>query len=493
MKLNEYIQFDGVGLSEIIKSKQVTAEEVLDAAIEQTEKTNPILNAVVYKMYDQAKLSLKQLDPKSPLYGVPFFLKDLGIYLEGTPTTYGSRLLKDYKAGFNSEIVKRYQKAGLVFLGKTNIPEFGTMGISEPRLYGPSRNPWNSNLTPGGSSGGSGSAVAARMAPIASADDGGGSIRIPASACGLVGLKPSRGLMPMGPDKTESWLGLVSGHVVSRSIRDTTLLLDLCKGALPGSPYFTTPPSEQYMSFLLKPLSGKKIGFSTKSIFGKQISPDCQTALLETIKLCKDLGMETEEADLPIDSDNLGFAFLIILACSTSADVLRAEKLTHKKADLSQIEWSTYFLKNVGAKMKAPLLEWAIYQCRIASLILAEYHKRYDFFCCSTMAFPPAPIGLMEMNFAEKIGALLSPYVPSTILISALKQMSLKAFEKTPNTELFNMTGQPAISLPAYWNKDNLPIGVQFVAPLGQDQLLLQLGSHLENIIQWQNKIPSGI
>jgi amidase len=386
-----------------------------------------------------------------------------------------------------------YSISSIGFLGKTNIPEFGTMGVSEPKLYGPCRNPWNTQLTPGGSSGGSGSAVAARMVPLASADDGGGSIRIPASACGLVGLKPSRGLMPMGPDKSESWLGLVSGHVVSRSIRDTTLILDLCKGALPGSPYVTSPPSENYMSFLSKSLDGKKIGFSTQSLFGTVTSQDCKDAVLYAMKLCEDLGIKVEEADLPIDKEELGFAFLIILACSTSSDVHRAEKASHKLATLSQIEWSTYFLKTVGAKMKASLLEWAIFQCRQASLIMGEYHKKYDFFCCPTLAYPPSQIGLMEMSLGEKIGIFLSPITPSPLLNIALRQMSLKAFEKTPNTELFNMTGQPAISLPVYWNKQNLPIGVQFVAPLGQDQLLLQLGSLLEEIIQWQKKLPPEI
>jgi amidase len=491
MNLSEYIRQDAIGLNALIKTKQVNPNEILDLAIRQIEKTNPKVNAVVNQLYELAQQELKRANPESPLYGVPFLLKDLGLYLKGIPTSYGSRLLADYIPDFDSEIINRYRKAGLIFIGKTNVPELGLVGVTESQHLGPCRNPWSTSLTPGGSSGGSAAAVAARMVPVASADDGGGSIRIPASACGLVGLKPSRGLMPMGPDKSESWLGLVSGHVVSRSLRDTALLLDLSKGACAGTPYLTTPPKEKYSDFLLQSMKGKKIGFSVKSLFGQETHPDCKKAVTNTMQMCRDLGIETEEADLPIDQTEMAFAFLIILACSTAGDLSRAEQTTKKTANLSQIEFATYFLKNTGAKMKAPLLEWAIHRCRKANLIMDNYHQKYDLFCTPTMAHPPASIGLMDMSVLEKIGAVLSPLIPSQILNLTLKQMSSKAFEKTPNTELFNMTGQPAISLPTHWNEENVPIGVQFVAPIGQDQLLLQLGSHLELIIKWQDKIPN--
>lgn len=490
MNLSEYVKQDAVDLSMMIKSNQVTAQEVLELAIKQIEKLNPKLNAVVNKLYDQAHEELKQSNPKAPLYGVPFLLKDLGLYLKGVPTTYGSRLLANFIPNFDSDIIKRYRDSGLIIIGKTNVPEFGLVGVTESKHLGPCRNPWNTNLTPGGSSGGSAAAVASRMVPVASADDGGGSIRIPASTCGLVGLKPSRGLMPMGPDKSEVWMGLACGHVVSRTIRDSALLLDLTKGSSSGAPYSVSAPTENYSNFLLKPVKGLKVGYSLKSIFGKETDNDCKQAVLSTLQMCRDLGLETQEADLPIDPSDLGFAFLIIMACSAAGDLSRAESVTHKNANLNQIELGTYFLKIVGEKMKAPLLEWAIYQCRQASFIMGKYHQQYDLFCCPTLAHPPAPIGLMDMSIFEKLGVLLSPILPSSILNQALKQMSGKAFEKTPNTELFNMTGQPAINLPTYWNKDNIPIGVQFVAPLGQDQLLLQLGSHLEQMLKWQDKIP---
>lgn len=488
--LKEYPQFDATEIANLIRSKQISVDEALDAAIHQVEKYNPQLNAVVYKMYELAKKNRNNLNSDGPFAGVPFLIKDLGLDFEGTPTSGGSRLTQNYTSQQTSEIIHRYNRAGFITLGKTNVPEFGIMGVTESSLWGPCRNPWDLKLTPGGSSGGSASAVAARFVPIASADDGGGSIRIPASACGLFGVKPSRGVQPMGPDKNESWLSLVSGHVVSRTVRDSAQTLDLTKGPDLGAPYGPTRPFESCLHAMTKDLKGRKVAFSRQSLFGEALDKDCLEALDKTMKACESLGMEVVEDYPAFNKDELLFSYYVIIAASVAGEIARNEKLMGQKASVRNVEHATWFLKVAGEKLRASHLEQAIYNCRQTTILWEQFLTKYDYFSTPTMASAPSPIGLMSLSGVEKAVIQMADWLPLEIILSTLKKIGKRGIEKTPNTSLFNMSGHPAMSVPTHWNSANLPIGTQFVGRMGQDHTLFTLAAKLEDVFQWNNKQP---
>lgn len=490
----EYTKYDGTGLAELIKKEEVSPAEIIEAAINEIEKTNPKINAVVFKMYEDAKKIITNQKSDGPLAGVPFLIKDLGLDIKGFPTSNSSRLTKNYIAKIDSEIIRRYRRAGLITLGKTNTPEFGVMGVTEPVLWGACRNPWDTNLTPGGSSGGSASAVAARMVPIASADDGGGSIRIPASACGLFGFKPSRGLQPLGPSKNESWMGLVSGHVVTRSVRDSALVLDCTKGITLGAPYGPTKLMPQFLESLGQSVKGKKIAFSKKSLFGEKTEPEVLKALDETLIVCEKLGMEVIEALPNFNKDELVFSYYTIVAACVAGEISRIEQSMNINANLKNVEHATWFLKIAGQKLQASHLEQAIYKARQTTILWEEFLTHYDFFCNPTMAYTPSPIGLMEMSNIEKLFTHLAQFLPQSIIVGILKKIGARGFEKTPNTSLFNMSGHPAMSVPTYWsnspNNKIIPIGVQFVGRMGDDQSLFSLAKALEDHFNWSEKAP---
>lgn len=486
----EYSQFDGIGLAELIQQKEVSPSEVVDAAIQQIEKYNPQVNAVVYKMYEQAKREAVKDLVSAPFAGVPFLIKDLGIDFAGTPTSSGSLLTKNAMALEDSEIMQRYKQSGFITLGKTSTPEFGIMGVTEPLLWGRCRNPWNLGLTAGGSSGGSAAAVAARMVPIASADDGGGSIRIPASACGLFGFKPSRGLQPQGPRKNEGWLSLVSGHVVSRTVRDSAMVLDLTKGPASGAPYGPTLGIPHLTESLQQSIKGKRIAFSKQSLFGEQVDADCVDALMETMKVCEGFGLHVVEDQPKFNKQELVFSYYVIVASSVAGEVARIEKRLGTKASLANVEPATWFLKVTGEKLRAAHLEQAIYVARQATMLWENFLSQYDYFSTPTMAYAPSPIGLMSISAVEKAAVHLADYLPLSVVLSTLKQIGARGIEKTPNTSMFNMSGHPAMSVPSYWNSQQIPIGVQFVGRMGQDQHLFSLASALEKHFAWEKRAP---
>lgn len=487
----EYSDYDACGLRELIIKKEVSKSEILEAAIAKIESINPRINAVVYKMYDDARLDLLKVSEDSFFAGIPFLVKDLGLDTIGHPTSQGSRLTKSYTASSDAEIIRRYKRAGFITLGKTNVPEFGIMGVSEPYLWGPCRNPWNLSLTSGGSSGGSAAAVAARMVPIASADDGGGSIRIPASACGLFGFKPSRGLQPMGPRKNESWMSLVSGHVVTRTVRDSAQTLDLTKGLSVGAPYGPTKSVPALSESLAKTVKGMKVAFSKQSLFGEKTEDECLKAQEVTLKLCQDLGMIVEEVSPSFDKDELLFSYYVIVAASVAGDIARAEKSVQAKANLSNVEHATWFLKVAGEKLRANHLENAIYQARQATIIWENFFEKYDFFCTPTMAYQPGEIGLMNLKGVEKAASHLVNYLPLSVVLLVLRQIGKRGIEKTPNTSIFNMSGHPAMSVPTYWSQKNVPIGVQFVSRMGEDDRLFSLAAALESLTNWSARRPT--
>jgi amidase len=294
----EYQQYDALGLAELVRSGQVSPLELVEAAIARIEAVNPQINAVTYTMFNQARQAAQRDLPDGPLRGVPFLVKDLLALVAGVPTASGTRLLKDWAPTIDSEMVRRWKQAGLVILGKTNTPEFGITPYTEPALFGPTRNPYDLARTAGGSSGGSGAAVAARMTPIASGGDGGGSIRIPSSVNGVFGLKPTRGRTPTGPINYELWEGYAIEHVLTRSVRDSAALLDATAGVDPGAPYAAPPQERPFLEEVGRDPGKLRIAYTTRALIGvdEPLDAECGRALQNTLKLLEALGHHVEEA-----------------------------------------------------------------------------------------------------------------------------------------------------------------------------------------------------
>ncbi len=343
--LPEYDNCDGLELAELVRSKQVQPSELIEAAIERIEARDPQLNAVVNKMYDYARASAANDLPEGPFTGVPFLLKDLGATFQGVPTSSGNSLLRSIPMPQDSEIVRRFKAAGVITLGKTNTPEFGITPYTESETLGAAHNPWDIERTRGGSSGGSAAAVAARMVPIASGGDGGGSIRIPASCCGVYGIKPSRGRTPTGPVIGEAaWRGFAIEHVLTRSVRDSAAMLDAIAGEDPGAPYFAPHQGRPFLDEVSGDPGKLRIAFTSEPFLGHNMHPDCVAGLNETVALLEELGHEVVEAAPSINREIFAISFMTIIAAEARGDVEWAAGLAGRKPALNDFEPSTYAL-----------------------------------------------------------------------------------------------------------------------------------------------------
>lgn len=493
MQFSDYRQHDALALASLVKSREVSARELLETAIERLEAVNPALNAVVHRCYDRARDNLARASDDAPFYGVPFLVKDLDGVLGGEPFTGSSRSLVGYVPTESSELFVRYEKAGVAILGKTNTPEFGILGVTESELRGPCRNPWNPDHTPGGSSGGSAAAVAAGVVPMAHAGDGGGSIRIPASCCGLFGIKPTRGRMPLGPDSGEGWNGFVVPHVVSRSVRDSAAMLDATHGPDLGAPYGAPPPERPFLDEVSREPGRLRIGLLRGSLFGRTIAPDCAAAVDHAGKLGSTLGHDVDEVTLPFDRDALVHAYLVVVAAGVAYQVENAARLMGRtEPHPDDHEPATWFLSQVGHALSAYDLEQARVTFQLATRAIAAATQRYDVLLSATMAHPPVKVGELATKAWERAGLAVLRAVPTRgLLEKVLDTMSQTALEKTPNTMLFNMTGQPAMSVPLAWNAAGLPIGVQFVGRTGDEATLFRLAGQLERAQPWFARTPA--
>jgi amidase len=483
----EYVGHDATGLAALIRDGEVTAEEVEAAARERLRAVNPLINAVVLEIEPAPAAN-----PEGPFAGVPFLLKDMDGYLAGYPCSYGSRALADWIPERDSEHVARFREAGLRILGKTNCPEFGILGITEPELHGPSRNPWNLSHTPGGSSGGSAAAVAAGIVPVASAGDGGGSIRIPAAACGLFGFKPSRGLNPLGPEG-DPWLGLVSRHVLTRTVRDSAGLLDATSHPAGGARFAAPGRPTSFLRRLQRPPRRLRIGVSRRSFLGEPLHPDCLAAVDDAADLLASLGHRIIEHDLPMDDVAVARAYLTIVAAAVAADVRATKAKTGREPRPSMFERPTWFLKQVGEALSArELYEANEVAGATARALGAVFGSDFDVHLSATAAAPPVAVGELGIGAAEKAALSLLQRLPapSVVLRQALNQLATDSLEKTPNTQVYNLTGQPAMNLPLFWNRQNLPIGVQIAGPFGSDEVLLRLAAQVEQARPWQQLLP---
>tara|TARA_Y100000590_G_scaffold136961_1_gene156770 strand:- start:32213 stop:33643 length:1431 start_codon:yes stop_codon:yes gene_type:complete len=471
MSFKEYDNFDALGLAELVKKKEVSAEELLEEAIQRTEKVDGQINAVVLKHYDEAKAMIERGLPEGTFTGVPYLLKDLHVLLTGTKTTYGSKFFKDYVADHNSTLVDRYLEAGLVIFGKTNSPEFGLTVTTEPELYGPTRNPWNLDHSAGGSSGGAASAVASGILPMANASDGGGSIRIPASCCGLVGLKPTRARTPMGPDRGEGWAGQSISHCVSKTVRDSAALLDATTGFSPGDPYAPTEPSDSFLAATNRDPGKLKIALHlpTDSI---QIDDDVVTSIKNTAKLCEDLGHHIEEASPEADNEALSEAIGIIISANVSLALEQRAEALGTEVTPDVVENITYRMYENGKTFSADQYAKATLINHQAGRVLGNFMENYDLILSPVLNKPPVKIGEIDMSSPD-----IATYIE--------RLSSYSGF-----TAIYNQTGQPSISVPLGFSKNELPIGSMFTAKFGNDELLISVASQLETASPWAAKKP---
>lgn len=494
MDYNEYSRYDAIGLAELVGRAEVSPQELLAVALERADNIDRYLNAIVHRLDAQARSQAASTLPEGPFRGVPFLVKDWDGRLRGAPYNAGSHALQGYVAPHDSELFLRYQRAGLVIFGKTNTPEFGLLGVTEPMLHGPTHNPWNLDHTPGGSSGGSAAAVASGIVPAAHGGDGGGSIRIPASACGIFGFKPSRGRMPLGPDIGEGWYGLVVPHALTRSVRDSAALLDATNGPDLGAPYAAPPgpPSpEGFLGEVGRDPGRLRIAYTTRSLLGDRTHPDCVRAVEDAMRLCATLGHEVIEAEPSIDRDAVRLAYLTIVAVGAAEAVEQTRTLTGRVPKANAFEPVTWFLAQVGRALSAMHITRARECIFHTTREVAAFFEGHDVFASSTLAYPPVRISELALGKREMLVlAALRRISTSRLLQHAFEELAHDALEKTPNTMLFNMTGQPAMSVPLAWNEAGLPIGTQFVGRFGAEATLFRLAGQLEAAQPWWNRRP---
>ncbi len=472
MTIAEYDSYDGLGLAAQIAKRNISAREAMDEAIARAEKLNPKLNAIIFEAFDQARDAASGRLPKGPFAGVPTLLKDMRAGAKGMPTRSGSRLMPAFPADHDSTLVARFKQAGLIPLGKTNVPEFGILPTTESKLYGPAHNPWHLDHSTGGSSGGSAAAVAAGIVPLAHATDGGGSIRIPAACNGLVGLKVSRGRITQGPDFSDSMLGLSVDNVVTRSVRDTAAMLDVLSPIDYGDPYFAPVAEGSYLEGIKKKPKRLRIALSLKTLAGAPFPADVTTALKKTAKLCESLGHKVEEATPAIDAEMSTGAFMTLWSAGTAFAVETLSRLTGIEPSLNVLEGLTIGLYERGRAITASQQTAAQQLLYRYARMIAHFHETYDLWLTPTLGDAPMKLGTINVDEldVEKGFAPLLDYVPYTALQNA--------------------TGQPAINLPLHWNKAGLPIGVQFVARNGNEMLLLKFAAELEKAQPWAHRKP---
>ena len=485
-----------MGLAQLVKKKEVTPRELMKVAIERANTVNPKIFAINTPMYNEG---LKMADsnlPKGPFEGVPFLLKDLLADYEGFPMANGSMAYKNFNfiSDNDAEIVKRFKKSGVTIFGKTNTPEFGILGFTEPKAFGASRNPWNTDYTTGGSSGGSGAAVASRITPLASAGDGLGSIRIPASCLGLFGLKPSRGRSPSGPKAGEYWAGAVSQHVVSRSVRDSACMLDQTHGPESGSTQGITPPEKSYLQEIETDPKPLKIAYTLTHPLGFEIDQECQEAVMKTAKLLESLGHKVEEAGPRFNGEELAKVCLTMLMGQVAADIEETKSLMGKKSITRQLELVTQTLGLLGKSLSASqyVLEkrkWFHY-----GQMMANFHQNYDLLLTPTMAQKPFKTGSLQPKTYEKVLMKVANTLGmGKVLLKSgiVEEIAKENLRVVPFLQIANLTGQPAMSVPLHWTEDNLPIGVHFIAPFTQEGLLFKLAAQLERAEPWSHKAPN--
>jgi Asp-tRNA(Asn)/Glu-tRNA(Gln) amidotransferase A subunit family amidase len=471
ISFHDYVSADATAWAERIRQGEVTAREVLEAAIARAEAVNPQINAIAIKLYDRARDKSARPMDTGPLAGVPWAMKDLYQTIQGVPLTNGSRTFLGFVGAEDSVLVRRYQAGGLNIFCTSTAPEFGTSATTESTLYGATRNPWDLSRTSGGSSGGASALVAAGVLPAAHATDGGGSIRGPASCCGLFGLKPSRGRVPIAPGRTEGWYGCSTTHAVSRSVRDSAVLLDISRGPEPGSRYVAPPPKGLFAEAVQREPGRLRVAFHWRTRESIAPDPECIAAVQSAAKLCEELGHIVESAAPPLDYDTLSRAFGAAVVTSIAAIARARARQREVESVADELEQTNREFIQSAERITALDL-WAVNDAFMtAALVMSEFQQTYDVILSPTMGRPPIRLGSACLMQASKA------YVDATTPFSCF-------------TAIYNETGQPAMTVPLYWSKQGLPIGVQFAARLGEEELLFSQAAQLERARPWFNKLP---
>lgn len=466
-KLDEFAFLDATAQADLVRRKEVKPIELVEAAISRIKVLNPLINAVITPMYEQARTAAIGKLPDGPFKGVPFLLKDILAEYAGVPMTSGAGFMRNYVPDFDNELVIRYKKAGLVILGKTNLPEFGPMFTTEPMAFGPCRNPWNTERLTGGSSGGSAAAVAAGMVSAAHGNDGGGSIRVPSASCGVFGLKTTRARNPMGPADSFYQGDYIVDHVITRTVRDSAALLDATCGPDIGAPYWAPPPARPFIEEVGADPGKLKIAFTMSSSKGA-LHPDCVTAMKEAVSLCADLGHEMVEASPNVDLLPQEQAYKILAQSAFGME--NAAKKVGKKLTSDIVEPSNWQFYELGRNIKAFDYLSSSNAIRAICRKIAHFWTKYDIWLTPVNTEP-----------APKIGEFFKPD----------RQINWDRMGRyAPYCTIFNWTGQPAMSVPLFWNSEGMPIGVQFVGKYADEATLFRLASQLEKAMPWAWRIP---
>ncbi len=471
-KSEDLTSLDATALAELVRKKEVKPIELVEAAIERIERVNPALNAVVTPMYDYAREQALGPMPDVPFAGVPFLLKDFLAECGGVRFTEGTAFLRDYVPDEDSELVKRYKRAGLIIVGKTNTPELAIGITTEPRLFGPTHNPWDTDRTPGGSSGGSGAAVAAGVVPMAHGNDAGGSIRVPASCCGVFGFKPTRARNPLGPHYGDIFTGLAVEHALTRSVRDSAALLDATAGPDLGDPYWAPPPERPFVQEVGAQPGRLRIALSSQTPLGKEVHPDCVAAVRDAAALCEELGHDVVEAAPAFDGELAWQSFTTVLCAGFAWAIDDWGRRTGRTPTSEFFEPFVWSFTQRGRELSAPDYLLALQDLQKLTRDIARFFVDYDIWLTPTLGEPPVPLGTFKFSMED-------PF-----------ELRRRMATFAPFTYISNATGQPAMSVPLSWNSEGLPVGIHFVGRFGHEATLFRLAAQLEEARPWANRRP---
>lgn len=487
MEVSEYIKYDAVGLAELVKKGDITTKELAALSFTRLQEVDKELNAVTQTRGRQVKEELSQLNPNAPFSGVPFYVKDISQTIEGEISTGGSKLMKNAKASVTSNLVHDFHQAGLITLGYSATPEFALKNITEAKINGPTRNPWNTNYSPGGSSGGAAALVASGVTPIAGASDGGGSIRIPASFTGLFGLKPTRGRTSVGPGVGRQWQGAAIDFVLTRSVLDSATMLTNLQTIQEEAAFQTPLLPGSYENVMQAPFDRPlKIGFTTASPVGTPVSTDAINAVQKVVTYLAEQGHHVEEADNQIDGKQLMRNYYLMNSGEISALTTQIETMLERPLTLEDVEIETWMLHRAGKQVSAAEFTSSIASWDEAAAKMAAFHQQYDFYITPASAFTAPEIGELthgeaEVHMLAEQMEIKDPHEQQQLIYD----MFLPSLTFTPFTQLANITGQPGMNLPVHVTDEGLPLGVQVMASKGDEHRLLQLAHKIEQSPLW--------
>ncbi|MFO0682777.1 MAG: amidase family protein [Sandaracinus sp.] len=489
-----YDTHDALGLAELVRKKEVSATELLDEAIARSERLHPRLNAVVIRMHELARAQIARGLPEGPFTGVPMLLKDLASAYAGVPLRGASKLYEHFVPAEHGELVRRYLAAGVVVFGKTNTSEWGILPTTESTLYGPCHNPWKHGHTVGGSSGGAGAVVAARIVPVAHGGDAGGSIRIPASACGVFGLKPTRGRNPMGPDGSERAHGLAAEHVLSLTVRDSAAFLDASAGPEDVAPYWAPPKTTSYLEETRREPGKLRIAYTTRPILPATLDPEVVRATEDAAKLCASLGHDVVEAHPPVHASDTARAFFTLYCSAVGGEFALVTRERGRMPRADEVEPTTRIMGMIGTRiLSAGELSAAIRELQATARAVHRFHRQYDVLLAPTLGRPPVAHGVLgPQGFERLLQDRVSRHGLAALLRipGILDRAIARAYNFAPSTPIANVTGQPSMSVPLWWSADGLPIGTCFTARFGDEASLFRLAAQLEAARPWRQRVP---